>query len=402
MAKKKLHRKKYHKFFPLIICSLVMIMSIGYAIVNSVILNVKGETTASTPEGIFITNYELVTDDSSEGENSEILASSQNVMNSSIELSSTNLSSQIIYKITVYNSTEEEYTYFGTSYDSAYYSNESISYSISNIVENEKVGSDSYKTFYITFEYASNVTTITNNKLDSVISFDFGRAFLITYENINENNYPTQVMENQDLVIAFSDIAPSTIVVSGAESYEYTSPNLYINNAQSDLVISAWGYSLESYTFDGKTNCINTGLQLFSDANVNRDFEIYFEITEMGANNVDFATLVNAMDESGSPWPGFTCRYEYTNSGLRFFTVANSGKSSNSGFYDPTTVRIQRINKVLYYQFDNGENIEFFDFSSLTTTFDTPLTIGASLDGSGNPFRYFEGTLSNISAEFLN
>lgn len=402
MKNKKRHIKKYHKYFPLLITLLILLMSVGYALINSITLDVKGETIASTPEGLSIISYVLVTDDSSEGESSNIISSSQNVMNSSIELSSTNLSSKITYKITVYNFTAEEYTYFGTSYDPTYYTNSTISYSISDISENEKILGNSYKTFYITFEYASGVTEITNNKLDSVISFDFGRAFTVTYENIIDNNYPTQVMENQDLTITFADIAPSKIVVSGAESYEYSKPYLYINNAQSNLVISAWGYSIDSYTFDGKTDYINTGLQLFSDANVNRDFEIYFEITEMGANNVHYATLVNAMDESGSPWPGFTCRYEEYNSGLKFFTVANSGKSSNSGFYDPTIVKIQRIDNVLYYQFDNGENTNFFDFSSLITTFDTPLTIGASLDGSGNPFRYFEGTLSNISAEFLN
>lgn len=34
--------------------------------------------------------------------------------------------------------------------------------------------------------------------------------------------------------------------------------------------------------------------------------------------------------------------------------------------------------------------------TSLTTPFDAPLTFGSSLDASGNPQRYFKGTLKNM------
>ena len=111
------------------------------------------------------------------------------------------------------------------------------------------------------------------------------------------------------------------------------------------------------------------------------------------------------MDEAGSPWPGFTFRYEDSNTGnLEMFTVANGNGRSNSNFLGTSIkkVKIQRINNILYYQYDDGEIEEYFDFTGMTTTFDVPLTIGASLDGNGDPFRYFKGTLSNITFKFLN
>ena len=49
----------------------------------------------------------------------------------------------------------------------------------------------------------------------------------------------------------------------------------------------------------------------------------------------------------------------------------------------------------------NNENQQkVLDMSSLNTTFDYPLTIGASLDANKEPHRYFIGKLSNIKILF--
>ena len=61
-----------------------------------------------------------------------------------------------------------------------------------------------------------------------------------------------------------------------------------------------------------------------------------------------------------------------------------------------TKVSIKRINKILYIAFNDGGYEQVLDMTKLTKTFDVPLTFGASLNGSGNPQRYFKGTLKNM------
>lgn len=63
-----------------------------------------------------------------------------------------------------------------------------------------------------------------------------------------------------------------------------------------------------SYVFDG-TNYVDTGIYLFEANTINRDFEISFEITEQSATQVKQATIICAMDESGSPWPRIVYRF---------------------------------------------------------------------------------------------
>ena len=55
----------------------------------------------------------------------------------------------------------------------------------------------------------------------------------------------------------------------------------------------------------------------------------------------------------------------------------------------------------MYYQINDDAETQLYSFEEFIEFFNTPLTIGCSLqpsdDSSGfTPFRYFKGTLSNI------
>ena len=54
---------------------------------------------------------------------------------------------------------------------------------------------------------------------------------------------------------------------------------------------------------------------------------------------------------------------------------------------------------VLYISFNDGADEQLLDMTSQTSTFDSPLTFGCSLNGSGNPQRYFTGTLKNMNVK---
>lgn len=148
--------------------------------------------------------------------------------------------------------------------------------------------------------------------------------------------------------------------------------------------------------FDG-TNFINTNIYLFSKKNVNKDFEISFEIKEC-ASTTSLATIMSAMDESGSPYPGIVFRMDKDGNNYQLEANAIRGPEKSSGFTldSITNVTFRRVSSVFYMKINDGEEQQFIDFSTLKKSFYAPLAFGASLNGSLKPQRYFTGTLSNI------
>ena len=70
----------------------------------------------------------------------------------------------------------------------------------------------------------------------------------------------------------------------------------------------------------------------------------------------------------------------------------------------PKLVTIKRRNGVIYYSIAGSEETVFINTpaSVLTKTFKPNLTFGASINSSGDTFRYFNGIVSNISVTLHN
>lgn len=146
--------------------------------------------------------------------------------------------------------------------------------------------------------------------------------------------------------------------------------------------------------FDG-TNYIDTGIYLFSEKNINRDFEVSFDIKERMTTE-NYATMMSSMDETGSPWPGMVYRVFNANDDQ---FAANSPSSKVDKKYKNTNVQkvtLKRICGVIYVNFNDGEDTQMLNLSSITNSFEIPLTFGAALNADKTPFRYFIGTLSNL------
>ena len=155
----------------------------------------------------------------------------------------------------------------------------------------------------------------------------------------------------------------------------------------------------DNIVFDG-TNYINTGIKLFDEQNINKDFKIEFYIIELG-NNEKQATLLNDKDEKSSPWPGIHIRIPSENS--RNIEIAATGKEKKYYAYYipkfPLHVELKRIDSKFYYSLNYSLYTELNNFSNIAWRFDVPLTFGCSLDGNRNPFRYFRGTISNVKVQ---
>lgn len=108
-------------------------------------------------------------------------------------------------------------------------------------------------------------------------------------------------------------------------------------------------------------------------------------------------------DETGSPWPGFVFRLNKTDYyEIVSNSTASSEKIANHALEQNLNVKIRRESGILYIKYNDEEEVQLVNYSTLKKKFYAPLTIGASLNGLLAPQRYFRGTLSNIRIEVFD
>ena len=154
-------------------------------------------------------------------------------------------------------------------------------------------------------------------------------------------------------------------------------------------------YHASNLKFDGNKDYIDTGIKLFSEENFNKDFQIRIIISEFG-NYKDWATILSALKEDESlNYPGFNVRRRTNNKTVQLGFGSGKNIATNLESYVDRAFVITRINGSIYYGFEDDGLTYVKDVSSLPF-FDTPVTLGAALDGNGTPWRYFEGEISDI------
>ena len=401
-------KTKSKAFFPVLLVLASLFMSIGYATVNSVILDISGSLAAEAPLDIIITKVDQ--DDSNDGY-SLINFADGTLLNSTITLSNNVEDNEpyVTLLISVYNNTSRTYAFNGTSYllDKDSYDNDNIIFDLEGIEKRDFLEPGDEKLIKVKFKYKDS-SNITNNVLNSLINFDFVPVYNIEYVNITNNNYPTYALEGEKISFNFLKDIPGAVDIEGSADYSYSNPTLTFNNITSDIIINnkCIGnnviYCRTYYEFTGN-NYLDTGVYLFSENNINDNFELTFNIVEYG-NNENYATLVNSLYEDHLTYPGFVYRSYVYNEDKRQELHANA----NSNFYDQkfdisTTkkVTIVRIDGILYFGVNDNSLVQVQDFTNFDVYFDIPVTFGASMDAQKVPFRYFTGALSNMQIKLL-
>lgn len=149
-------------------------MSIGYATINSINLNINGSTIAQNVSGIIIEEVNYVSSNNSDVSSSKVSAINSSVLSSTIVLSSNDAASSITYSITLYNSYDYNYRFIESRYDSVFYDNQNIVYELSGINTDTIIKPKERTSFNITFKYKEGVTpTSIVNTLNSYIQFIF-------------------------------------------------------------------------------------------------------------------------------------------------------------------------------------------------------------------------------------
>lgn len=227
-----------------------LIMSIGYASLNGVSLNLTGNVFLQTKQEIFISEVTYNNGVSINKEESNIINANQTVLASYVSLSTTDPNSSISYDVIIWNNTEETYEYDETTHLDYIdiYDNENIVYNTS-IVDTVLEPNTSI-TITLTFSY-KDATLAPENTLNSNLTFKFKKQYTITYQNITNNNYPSTIKEGETLQIEFTENAPQSLEISMNDekisNYTYENNILTINNITGNLIIE--GKTLDDFDY---------------------------------------------------------------------------------------------------------------------------------------------------------
>ena len=145
------------------------------------------------------------------------------------------------------------------------------------------------------------------------------------------------------------------------------------------------------------TDYIDTNVYLFNSENINKDFEITIDVDDFNYDNqVSKSSIISTKDEIGTSEfkYGFVIRYE-NQLVLLYSGDAEKNIKSNDTITELHKIKIMRISGKLYYSFNDGP-LTYLADTNTTYTYDVPVTIGAAIDGTGQPFRVIIGSLSNI------
>lgn len=172
---------KFNKYAILIVFG-CLFMSVGYAAISAVNLNITGDATATAPNTVFISDVSCEDVDDTSMEINSLVGT---MMNSSLYIRYRDVS--LPCRVTIYNNTNTTYYYDDTVYDDddLFYDNDQITFNV-DLAKNTALGPQESVTFNIEFLYAT--TTPTNYYLNSYIKFRFIADTLSSkwYENCSK------------------------------------------------------------------------------------------------------------------------------------------------------------------------------------------------------------------------
>ena len=188
--------------FWLLIAALLF-MSIGYSAINSVTGDISGTVTAKVQDGVFITDVEQTSNVDANLTTSKIKSYVGTLMGSTVDLSKENPSSEITYKVTVYNNANETMQFSKVVYDEGLdvsYDNLNITFEISGFTVGQTIEPNETKEIIIKFKYKDQSSVPENTVLNSYIQFKMSKInrMVIAQNGSNTNKYLTgTILKNQ-------------------------------------------------------------------------------------------------------------------------------------------------------------------------------------------------------------
>ena len=141
-------------------------------------------------------------------------------------------------------------------------------------------------------------------------------------------------------------------------------------------------------SIDKTKHYIDTAVQLFTQANFQKDFEVGLNIVSYNnTDSVNQATFVTSKAENLSGWPGFTLRRSGSSANLelteRFSMNSQAVSAPLVAISSVNQVKIARIGEKIYYSWNGAPYTFLQDIKDNTTRFDTKVWFGATLNSAG-------------------
>jgi len=214
----------------------------------------------------------------------------------------------------------------------------------------------------------------------------------------------------------YNEVTPATVVDSDATYYakwvEDTADFPVVWSEVNACTFSSGNVSGNYCAAENKSKSyIDTNIQLFIEANYDKDFEVGFTIVDYKpSNNTNQATFVNSKQEiSANDYPGFVVRRMDSTNNIQITQKWKNdtiGASYVFNYENAKTVKVMRrkVNEngtdkyKIYYSVNDGAEVEFQDITNTTRFyFDTEVWFGSSVmsDGTSSQ-RPFKGTLTDM------
>jgi uncharacterized repeat protein (TIGR02543 family) len=421
--------------FIIVIIFATFLLSIGYAQISDVNLNISGYALADKQTGIAISNVTYQTNNGANPSLSSINMYYQTTLDSHIVLGNDS-SSTITYQISIINMTNEDYVYNGSTYDNNFYDNTNITYDVNGLIVGDPLLAGQTATFNITFHYDGTDTS--NTTLNSYINFRFKKANSATIHFVSNGG---ETYDDMDVVIGdplgalptppnketCSLSEPGTPKERGCtyigefvgwyadQSFNTLVDSSYIVNGDMNLY-AKWNSIYEYFphipliSFNGVDEYLDSGIKLYSEDNINKDFEIVFDLYSFDTSHImnsglEQTTIMNSKDESQNTYPGFVVRFNTRETASVFLNYRWGGtnnKKSTSLSNLPIHFEIKRVNGIVSTSITGSSpehnNVTLYNQANWTMPkyYNKGVVFGCSYNSSGEPFRFFKGSLANI------
>lgn len=379
---KKMKKKlSFPRIVPALIILSVLFMCIGYASINSISMDIRGDVIAEGQDGIFITKGVYKSDVDADVNNSKIVNMYQALFESNIELSSSNPNSSITYQISIYNSNSVAYAFDKVDYllGDDTYSNEDIIFSIEGLDKGDVINSGETITFNITFRYNEGILS-DNSVLKSLLNFKFE---YVTSPVLASNMVPV-IYENN----SWKKIDSSSKNWHSYLNGKWANAITYNHN----LVYNEVANKTEGKKFNGNGDHVNIGF-------ANYDFGKNITVV-VRAKLADIPSSAYIM--LGNPeLAGFQIAKRANNTFSFFVYRTNDYLSVNSNFVAKpdvwyTIVGTYDGNAIKLYV--DGVLNNSIAYSGSIPVSKAPIAIGANPndDGTMASTEYFKGTISDV------
>ena len=248
----------FRKYLLIAIFIATVFMSIGYATVNSVTLDVGGKVSVEAFKGLFIYDINIDPNSNANLEGSKIDLFHETMAQSRVVLND-NINSTLTMNVTIYNKSDNDVYFDQVVYGSNFYDNNNIDFTLTGLTNGQKLSVNDNVSFQITFKYsdaykATNPSTF-DNILNSYLNFRFVNGYSITYNGFSSTNgLADLILDGTTKTISFTSTTgiPYSVNVTGCTS-NYSSPTLTLSDPTENVVVTRV-FSVTYSGFTGSTS----------------------------------------------------------------------------------------------------------------------------------------------------